>query len=382
MRVLIVAPRHPEPPLRGDQRRVLNLAGALRQHADVHLLAFGTGPALRFADVTSRQVPVTVRGRVGGNVRRPRPDLPAQVRIYLDRRMHDAVERTIDELRPDVVQLTLARMGEYLPEAGPHRHVDLVDSLSLNVRTRASASTGPARLALALEARAMARYEAELAARADSVSVVSSADAREVGLARAVVVPNGVDLEDFAFKDPVDRPARLVFFGNLGYFHNVAPARFVADEVLPRVRASVPGVELVLAGARPAAGVRELADRRGVVVLGEVPAMAPVLHTAAVAVLPMFSGSGMKNKVLEAMACGTPVVANQLGVEGIAGLRPVQDHLRGEDADEMAAACVELLEDPGRRQTVARAARRHVEEHCTWDAVAARFVDLYRGRAA
>ena len=73
--------------------------------------------------------------------------------------------------------------------------------------------------------------------------------------------------------------------------------------------------------------------------------MADELQGAAVAVLPVLSGSGMKNKVLEALATGTPVVANRLGVRGVEGVVDGRHVLLAEDAEAMAAACVRLLRD-------------------------------------
>ena len=145
-----------------------------------------------------------------------------------------------------------------------------------------------------------------------------SPDALAAGLTAEAVIPNGVDLDRFAFSDPAGRPPVMIFFGNLGYFHNVEPARFLASEVLPRVRQGVPEAVLRIAGARPSASLRRAVEARGAELIDSPADLIGELRRAAVAVLPMFSGSGIKNKVLEAFAVGLPVVANASGVEGIA----------------------------------------------------------------
>ncbi|MGH3994448.1 MAG: glycosyltransferase family 4 protein, partial [Pseudonocardiaceae bacterium] len=119
----------------------------------------------------------------------------------------------------------------------------------------------------------------------------------------------------FPFRVPPDEPGPLLFFGNLGYFHNVEPACFGAREVLPRVRRELSHTQLRIAGARPAGAVSELDRLPGVDVVGPVDDMACELHRAGVALLPMFSGSGVKNKVLEAFCSGTPVVTNGAGIQ-------------------------------------------------------------------
>src|ERR1700743_2398912 len=112
------------------------------------------------------------------------------------------------------------------------------------------------------------------------------------GLGRAAVIPNGADVDAFPFSERSDQPPVLAFFGNLGYFHNVEPAVFLAQEVLPRVRRELPDAPLLLVAARPAAAVRRLAEIDGVTLRADVPAMAAALDDAALAVLPSLSGSG------------------------------------------------------------------------------------------
>ncbi len=381
MRILFLAPRHPNPPDRGDQRRVLHLAEELSRHAAVTLVCFDVGTPIAGVEVVSlRRTPA---GLVAGNLSRPWPRLPLQTRMYLDRTMQRAVREQLERSpRPDVVHVTLARLAPYLPGPGPwHRHLDLVDALSLNMATRAARSRGPRRAMFALEGRLMRRYEALSVAAADSSSVVSEEDRLAApGLESAAVIPNGVDLERFAFSAPTCRPPQLVFFGNLGYFHNVEPACFVAEQVLPRVRAAVPDATLRIVGARPSAAIRRLDELDGVQVVGPVEDMAVELHRCAAAVIPMLSGSGIKNKALEAMATGTPIVANRLGMQGVIGARPGVDHLQAEGAEALAAACITLLRTPGLRDAVAAEGRRLVERHYTWAAQAQALLALYESR--
>jgi glycosyltransferase involved in cell wall biosynthesis len=245
------------------------------------------------------------------------------------------------------------------------------------MRTRAEQMNLPASVPFRLESRLLASYEARLAAAADSASLVSQADTRAPGLENVSVIPNGVDLDEFPFEEPRERPPELVFFGNLGYFHNVSAAELTAREVLPLVREAVPGASLRLVGARPAPAVTSLASLPGVTVTGEVPAMAPELHRAAVAVLPLQSGSGIKNKVLEAFASGTPVVSNALGVQGVEGAEPGTHYLVGETPAELAAAAVRLIEDGKLRLALARRGLELVQRSYSWRAQGLRLLELY-----
>jgi glycosyltransferase involved in cell wall biosynthesis len=274
-------------------------------------------------------------------------------------------------------------MAPYSHTAPPdvHVHLDFVDALSLNMASRAGGSRFPASAAFALEARLMARYEDRAARAAATSSVVSERDRlASPGLASAVVIPNGVAVDELAYEEPADRPPVALFFGNLGYFHNVAPARLAALEVLPRLRRSVPGASLRIAGARPASGVTELVGLDGVEVAADVPSMAAELHGAAVALVPASSGSGIKNKVLEAFAAGTPVVTNSAGIDGVVGAREGVHYLAAEGADALAKATARLLTAPEERVRIATAARSLVESEYSWDSRARALLDLYGDR--
>ncbi|HEV7614842.1 MAG TPA: glycosyltransferase [Solirubrobacterales bacterium] len=385
-RILFVSPRYPYPPWRGDQVRAFHLIKALSGHAEVRVVTFGEGEdegePLPLADVEVRAVRSRPPSRLRANLR-ARPSLPGQVRLFLDTGMARAVDEEIARWKPDVLHVTLARMAPYMPaRAAFHRHLDLVDSLALNMRTRAGAHRGPARIAFGVEARLMLAYEARVAASADSCSVVSEADRQMPGLEGAAVIPNGVDLDAFRFSAAQERPPVLAFFGNLGYFHNVEPAKFLAERVLPLVRERVPGARLRLVGARPAPAVRRLTELEGVELAADVPDMAAELNGAAIAVLPSFSGSGIKNKVLEAFCVGLPVVSNRLGVQGVDGAVAGRHYLAAEGADGLAAAAAEVLGERALSHRLAAEAHALILERYTWERQAERLLELYGpGRA-
>jgi glycosyltransferase involved in cell wall biosynthesis len=384
-RVVLLAPRYPHPAHRGDQRRVLHLVTGLADRLDVTLLAFGAGPPLPGSGARVRVVTVA-RGLVPAamaNARARDARLPGQVRLYLDQRMWLAVRREVARRPAPVLHATLARMAPYLAVPGAaHRHIDLVDPLGANMADRAASAPPVARAALALEAHLLRRYEAAVAAAADSASLVSADDLRRAPyLAGAAVVPNGVDTAGFPFVDPADRPQALIFFGNLGYFPNEAAAAFVAREVLPLIRARRPSVRLRLVGDRPSATVRRLARLDGVDVVGAVTRMSAELHRAAVALVPMTTGTGMKNKLLEAFSAGTPVVTNGRGALGADGARPGRHLLLAESPPDLAEASLRLIGDPAERSRLATAARALVEHAYDWDRQVDALLALYGASA-
>ena len=274
---------------------------------------------------------------------------------------------------------------------------DSVDCISSLFRRAARESRAlRVRVAARLELRRTERFEGAVAARFDRVLVTSAADRDELlALAKGVdrdvlaghleVVPNGVDLEYFSPTDEPRHPATLVMTGKMSYHANAtAVVRFVED-VMPRVWATVPGTQLVIVGKDPPREVVRLQDARGgtgrVVVTGTVDDIRPFLRTATLAVAPIQYGVGIQNKVLEALACGTPVVATPQATSALA-TTDGRDLVVGRDAGELAAAIGALLGDADRRRRIGEAGRAYVERHHSWQSAAARVSDIYHDAIA
>jgi glycosyltransferase involved in cell wall biosynthesis len=107
-----------------------------------------------------------------------------------------------------------------------------------------------------------------------------------------------------------------------------------------------------------------------------VPDLAPYLQRATAAIAPVAYGAGIQNKILEAMACGAPVVTMPQAAAALQAM-PERDLLLGRDAAELAAAVLGLLNDAGRGKAIGRAGRAYVEAHHDWDAAATRVELIY-----
>ncbi len=376
MRVLVLVTRLPVPPWRGDQVRAFHHLRLLARRHDITCCALllRQPPAARRAEVEALGVRLEVvrLGLPGAALAMARVLLgdrrPLQVLLYHRRRARRRVERLLATGGFDLVHAQLVRTASYLPgPGGPPLVIDLIDALSANLARRGHQERGPLAPVAALEAARLVDCERELIGRSAHALVVSAAERALLGDdPRVVVVPNGVDLETFAFHDGPRPPARLLFFGNLGYFPNVDAAGWLVRDIVPRVRAARPDVEVRLVGDRPARAVRALAALPGVSLAASVPAMAPEVAAATIAVIPMRAGSGLQNKVLEAMASGTPVVTTP-GVAAALDARAGEHLLVAASTDDLAEATLALLRDPARARAMAAAARRLVERRYRWD---------------
>jgi glycosyltransferase involved in cell wall biosynthesis len=238
--------------------------------------------------------------------------------------------------------------------------------------------------------RKLARYEAQVMRGCDAVLAVADADrgilcelAPDVTIG---VVPNGVDTAYFSRAAMAsDRAgplafggATLVFSGTLDFRPNVDAVVWFAREVLPRLRLRRPDLRLLVVGKRPAPALRQLADEGALLLTGAVPDARPYIAGAAVYVVPMRIGGGVRLKLLEALSLEAPVVSTSMGAEGVAGLRAGEHCLLAEDAARFATAILELLGDPARSRALGRAGRALVRERYDWSVIVPRLEALYQ----
>lgn len=224
----------------------------------------------------------------------------------------------------------------------------------------------------------MWHYEPRIARRFDRIIAVSEDDRRTLlardGSLPIDVVPNGVDTRALQpLPEPTGRPS-LLFVGSMAYRPCADAATWLVRDILPRLRATLPDLEVWIVGKLPPADVLALAGP-GVFVMGEVPDVVPYYARASLAIVPLRAGGGTRLKILESMALGRAVVSTTLGAEGLE-VSDGRDIMLADTVDVTADAIVRLLHDPSLRAAITKAARTLVERRYDWDDIAARLVAI------
>lgn len=381
MRILIVSHQPPLPPFNGFQLALASLLPHLQHKHEVRVVALDAPhdtpdpPWLRVSPPPKGPwVEVTNWGRFALRRRPLRADT-------LARALMPAVRDELASFDPDLVHVFSARAAA-VSSSVVDRPVLLsaLDASDRNLEARAALRRGPARLALRLQGRRIRAFIAEEYPRYGAVVTVTPEDAAAIaGLTEGVDVrwiPNGVDPDRFPAGASPRVAHQITFHGVMGYAPNVDAAVWATREILPRIRAVQPAARLVLAGRGPSPEVQHLASTPGVTVTGEVPDVAPWLRETAVYLCPMRRGTGIKNKLLEAMAAGAPCVVTPLSLQGIPAVDG-RDLLVGEDADELAGHVLTLLADPRHAARLGEAGRALVLRHHSWAAAADAYARLY-----
>jgi glycosyltransferase involved in cell wall biosynthesis len=221
----------------------------------------------------------------------------------------------------------------------------------------------------ACEGGRLGAYERRIAEAAAVSVVCTQEEARTLqGFAsprRLAVVENGIDLERHSFRIAAPERPCAVFVGAMDYLANVDACEWFVRDVLPLVVREVPSFQLRIVGRHPSRRVQALHDGERVVVTGAVPQVHVELHAASVSIAPLRVARGVQNKVLEAFAAGTPVVATSAAAKGIVA-QPGEHLLVADDPQAFAREVVLLIRDRDRAALMARAARALVERRYRW----------------
>lgn len=197
---------------------------------------------------------------------------------------------------------------------------------------------------------------------------------------RLKIVPNGVDVDYFQPNGALQKEAdTIVLSGKMSYHANITMAMYLMEQIVPIVWAQKPSVKVWIVGKDPVKEVRNFADHPNVTVTGTVPDIRPYIQRAALAVVPMVYGAGIQNKVLESMACGTPVVATPKALAAIPAV-PEKEVLVAEKPDEFAQKILYLLENPDAAAAIGKASREFIVRNYHWDRIADILEEVYYGR--
>ncbi len=399
MKILFLTSRVPYPPLGGDRLRAFHFIKALSQQHRVTLLAFAaaseeTETLHPIAKYVERFETVMLDPRrsylncLAGLFSRK----PLQVHYYRSGAMRSLIRASLARESFDLIFVHLARMADYIHEMnGLPKIMDLTDALSMNYERSAALQSrnhlSAYNLAQKVESRRIRNYEAQIVEWFDCNLLISPVDrdylSRFTAANKVHVIGPAVDLSYFRYASNHYDPNTMVFMGKMSTFPNQDAALYFYEKIFPLVLRRFPKMQLNIVGIEPGAEILALRRHPNVRVTGYVPDVRPYLQQAALSICPMRTGAGAKNKVLESLAAGTPVVATTLGVEGIA-LQPGEEAFVADTPQAFADAIAQLVENPGIRQQLSHNGRRLIEEKYSWELVVTQLnelVDSFNGRS-
>jgi len=293
---------------------------------------------------------------------------PLQVGYYYNSRAHKKIKDIISTCKPDHIYAQLVRVAEYVKKQQIPSTIDYQDVFSRNIYRRAATEKWFKRPVFFLEAARLKRYERDVFDYFDNKTIIAEPDRKWIDhkdREEIHIIPNGVDT-DFFTPIEIKKRCDLVFIGNMSYAPNVDSAEYLANEIIPEIHKTNPEVTLTLAGASPVQRVKCLASEK-VKVTGWVDDIRESYAEAKIFIAPMRIGTGLQNKLLEAMAMGIPCITSVLANDSLNAI-PDKDVLIGTTKQEYAAQVISLLSNPGKAAILAKNGAAFVNNNFDWNA--------------
>lgn len=383
MNILFVIPRFPNPPLKGDQLIVYNRLKGLSSNFNITLLLFyeSEKELKAIGELNSfckEIIPVKLtRLQSWINVAKAffLNDLPFQVNYYSSKVFDNELQKLILKNKFDLVHVFTLRLAEFTKSLKLPVVYELIDSMQLNVENMVREEKFLKKWIYKEEQKRINKYEKELCRKQKYLCVVSEKDKQRIDESHINVIPNGVDTQKFSKKGTF-KEGLIIFTGNMGYLPNVHAVRWFAKKCFPIIKQAIPNATFKIVGANPTSYVKSLDDGHSILVTGYVDSMVEELNQAQIAVAPMRSGSGMQNKIIEAMSCEVPVVTTHNGLEGLFA-EPELEILVADTPNTYAQAVINLLSDQKLYNEIAIHSRKYVQKYHSWDMSNGQISDLY-----
>ncbi len=373
-KIFIVLSRIPFPLEKGDKLRAFHQIKELsKQHHLIVCALSDTGihpdayQALKPYVMALYFFPLSRAGIYGRLVKAVFSSTPFQVAYFFSPRVNKKIHTLIDHHRPDHLFCQLIRTAPYIQDRKEDKTIDYQDVFSAGLLRRRKVAPWYMRPLLQKEFKRVSNYEQLVFNRFDKKTIISYPDRDKIPHPQRkdiAVVPNGVDTSFFS---PAGLKKRydVVFTGNMAYPPNVRGVEYLVRQIMPLVWESLPEARVAIAGANPVKKVRNLASSR-VVVTGWVDNIRDFYAVSKVFVAPMQIGTGLQNKVLEAMAMKLPCVTSPLANQAL-GATDGKDVLIGSDAAEYAKHVLSLLKNKDLSVRLGENGHGFVKQHFNWE---------------
>jgi sugar transferase (PEP-CTERM/EpsH1 system associated) len=304
-------------------------------------------------------------------------DKPFQVHYFFQNAAATKIKNLIEKIKPDHIYCQLVRASEYVKHLHDYKKtLDYMDSLSSGQRRRIAGTSWWMKYFVREESRRLTAYENLIFDYFDHHTIISEqdrlliyhADRNKIG-----VIPNGIDAEFFSERITTKK-YDIAFTGNMSYPPNVDCALRLANEILPIIHKTHPKVTLLIAGANPVKSIQQL-QCSTVKVTGWLEDIRDAYNESRVFMAPMRSGSGLQNKLLEAMCMKLPCVTSPLAANAM-GAKHDDCMLIGETNEEFAALALVLLIELERAKVLAERGRKFASEKFNWEATTNDLVHL------
>lgn len=375
MKIFVLLSRVPYPLDKGDKLRAFNQVKELSKKHTIILCALSDkSDNTEAKNILSKYcahveiIPLSYASIVLNITKALINGKPLQVGYFYQEHINIRIKNLINTHNPDHIFCQLIRVSEYVKSIKIPKTIDYMDALSKGMERRIEKVPFLLKPVFKIESQRLKKYENEIFSFFDNKTIISNQDRSfisHLSNKQIAIVPNGVDAVFFA---PLkkEKDYDLLFTGNMNYPPNIESAEYIAKEILPAVQKIKPGTRLLISGVNPSARILDL-QSEFITVTGWVKDIRESYSRAKIFIAPMRIGTGLQNKLLEAMAMQLPCITSELANNAL-GATHKKNILIGNSTADYTNLIVELLQNENLRDEIGVLGCSFVNEKFNWRA--------------
>lgn len=378
LNILFLTARFPFPVIGGDRLKPYNLISHLAKHHNVTLVTFFHGSvipedykkAMFDLGIDLHIVPLTSL-IAGFNATKKLLKFPLEIGFYHSKKYKQIVDQLIHSKKFDIAFAFFMRTAEYLKNQDIKKILIAEDCRTLYQKRSYETSTNFLQKIVRLwEFKRLCKYEPKIVNHFNATTLVSTQDIdamkKQNPKSKYFLLTNGTDIDYFKPDNNINRKD-IIFAGKIDVWANQLMIKKIVNDILPAIHKAIPDTKLNIIGANPPKSVLDLKSEK-INVIGNVPEMLPYLQKAALFLHPHIGGSGIQNKLIEAMSSGCPVVTTPTGNQGI-NAEHGKHLLIGKNDSELAECAIKILLDKDFASMLSKNAREHIVNKLSWQSV-------------
>jgi len=375
MRILVLLSRFPYPLVKGDKLRAFHHIKELAKKHEIILVAL--------SDTKVEQKSITILSTYCSAIkviRLPKwkiycnlllhllfTNKSLQVAYFYNKRAQKKINEYLIKYQPDHIYCQLIRVTEYVRKTNIKKTLDYMDALARGMERRVEDAPFYIKWFLKTEATRLKRYEHFIFNDFDNKIIISEQDRAlivHINNDEIKIVPNGVDYETYRIKES-KKEFDLIFTGNMAYPPNVDSVVYLVNTIMPLVWEEKPAINLIIVGDQPSSKVLKLKSNK-VIVTGWIEDMSAYYSKSNIFIAPMQIGTGLQNKLLEAMAMKLPCITSPLANNAL-GAIPNEHILIGSNEKEYTHHIINLIENKNLYMKIAENGYQFVTKNYTWE---------------
>ena len=304
--------------------------------------------------------------------------LPFQIGYFFNQSFKAEIDSIIQKEKPHHIYCQLIRMAEYVRNSNVPKTIDYMDTFSIGTKRWAENAKWFLKPIIKREAKMLAAYERIVFKDFNHHTIISEQDKNYLDIPekeQIKIVPNGVDMNFFRPNSSIEKVYDIAFVGNMGYVPNVEGARYLVQDILPLLIKKYPSIKILIAGARPTALVQSLASEN-VMVTGWVEDIREAYASAKIFVAPLFLGSGLQNKILEAMSMSVPCITTTLVNNAVKAI-PEKAIIIADDTVQFANQISRLLDNEALINEVGENGLAYVKANYSWESYVDELIECF-----